>query len=348
MHSLYNYIILLLLSLFLSVNGFFAIFHEPIVGDLTRIGGYTENDFGWNKPQERFYKPLFRHAQSIKEYNRHYDVIVLGDSFTFAKSSWLSYFAEMTGLSIIAFDLRKIRVGDIIESRFYKENPPRFFVYESVERELVKRLLTLDLKMSHPIDPKNLPSGKIVIQPIGVKKYYQSRLKSSKIITRVSEAMNHIKKLPFRIIDYPLGTVLFDLKNHEKPMFSNKRHRNILIYREDFNKVKTTENQIKRSAKNIIKLQGIIESNGRTDFMLLVFPDKSTVYSRYLKSSQVIPSDLFRLHKYYPLLRLDNSFVQAIDDGIIDLYLPNDTHTGYMGNQITANTLLNKLLRRNQ
>ena len=53
-HKKYNLILLIPLGILFAVLISLAMWVEPIEGDLTRLGGFTENDFGWNDPQQQF------------------------------------------------------------------------------------------------------------------------------------------------------------------------------------------------------------------------------------------------------------------------------------------------------
>jgi hypothetical protein len=83
----------------------------PVDGDLARVGGYAENDFGPIAPQAAFDQNLFKVTTDLKDYDKYYDVVVLGDSFSVDQVSrrfgWQNYFINRTGLSMIVFDTRR-------------------------------------------------------------------------------------------------------------------------------------------------------------------------------------------------------------------------------------------------
>src|SRR5258708_36544304 len=57
--------------------GLYGRHFEPLTGDLTRIGWFAENEFGWTLPQRRFVPPLAP-AASL---DGRYELIAIGDSF---------------------------------------------------------------------------------------------------------------------------------------------------------------------------------------------------------------------------------------------------------------------------
>ena len=82
---------------------FFCLYLDPPMGDITRMSGYSENNFGWNAPQKVFDKQ----ANPLQNVYDHYvDVFVVGDSFSFGgvlqmmNYPWQSYFTANTGLTV--------------------------------------------------------------------------------------------------------------------------------------------------------------------------------------------------------------------------------------------------------
>src|SRR3990172_13371462 len=82
-----------------------SIYFEPISGDLTRIGHWSERDFGWNKPQPAVYV----HANGTSISNPQ--VVVLGDSFSHP-NIWQSYLAEFLHLEILSFQYQDVGCVD--------------------------------------------------------------------------------------------------------------------------------------------------------------------------------------------------------------------------------------------
>ena len=117
-----------------------SFYMEPISNELTRMGGYLENDYGWNSPQEHFIQPLFKKAYSIEDYQQYYDVVVVGDSFSENEShGWLNYFSNRSGLTVISFNMISVALDEVINSPIYQEKPPKLFIYQSVERNVISR-----------------------------------------------------------------------------------------------------------------------------------------------------------------------------------------------------------------
>jgi len=139
-HKNYNLTLLIPLGTLFVVFLSLAMWVEPIEGDLTRLGGFTENNFGWNDPQQQFSSPLFTMEESM-EYDQYYDVVVLGDSFsvTFSRAQWQNYFVRATGLSLVTYKVDDIDIESFINSPAYKDHPPRIVIYETAKRSLIAR-----------------------------------------------------------------------------------------------------------------------------------------------------------------------------------------------------------------
>jgi len=112
-----------------------GVYLQPLSGDLTRIGSYAEKDFGWNKPQLEFQPPL----SEIGRYEHYHDVVVLGDSFSTGRPHlrWQNYLVAAKGWSIATLDTNKIHVEQILENPVFRKTPPKIFILENVERDLL-------------------------------------------------------------------------------------------------------------------------------------------------------------------------------------------------------------------
>lgn len=130
--------------------------------------------------------------------------------------------------------------------------------------------------------------------------------------------------------------------------FSSMNTQTLLTYDEDLLKTKTKTNTltIEKTACQLAHINEKVESNGQTRFIYMIPPDKLTAYSDFLANQKLRQISLIsalaqRLPGIVP--RLDLSIQSAISAGEMDIYLPNDTHWGWRGHQIAAETLLSFL-----
>src|SRR6185369_9731185 len=111
---------------------------EPLTGDLTRIGWYPENAFGWTAPDHRFTPPLAEPGRL----DGTYDVIVVGDSFSVDESdrigaNWPHFLARDSGLGVGVFDSGVTALETVLAGPVFRDHPPAALIYEIVERSLV-------------------------------------------------------------------------------------------------------------------------------------------------------------------------------------------------------------------
>lgn len=343
----YNWIFSLLFVPGLLAIVLLALFIQPITGDLTRLGGYLEEQFGWNDPQYGYTQPAFRMATGLDDYDKYYDVVVVGDSFSlFEQSGWQNVLHEKTGLSIISFAYPAgfapsgFNLDILLTSREFREHPPRYLVYESVERKMVAHLKryanpAMDYKQ---LSEQKYPARNITMSSIVLETLQLERMPSYGMEQRFQDAGSYVVKSIRRVLGDLGKTRIYPLASKE--LFSSDRSDLLLVTDEDVLKQPITEIdglQVSTGLRNIEKL---VEQNGITQFMLLIFPDKLSTYTPYLQRPETATQNYIPvLAKYYDFPRVDSVFQKALKDGVKDLYLPNDTHTGYMGHRLAAQEL---------
>ncbi len=356
-------IIAVMLPVMAALIGSF--FFQPYWGPLTRLGGLLENDYGWNTPQEAFDEPLSTIAWKIREYDRYYDVVVVGDSFSYdERKGWQNYFVEKTGLSVITLH-HGIGLDKVVASEMFRTNPPRYLILESEEQFALVRLAKL--KMLRPLEPvsdgspqRSLPV--IVARPRALNRDMTPPLGSKTIPpleTRIDQSLNHlIKTLSRRIFgetteeglrklwgtNLENKTFILPLRQDVGSLFSSRKKDSLLVYSLDIAKV-TNEAIVKQAAEGAWQMKKSVEANGKTKVMMMIFPDKLSVYAPYLVDPSVAPPSIIpQLANLYPYqIRLDEVFAKAVADGVQDLYLPDDTHCGYKGYKMAAEQLANAI-----
>jgi len=128
-----------------------------------------------------------------------------------------------------------------------------------------------------------------------------------------------------------------------RDLFSNRKNDEILIFKDDLIKATWTREEIRAAACAVKKLQDRVQQNGKTLFVFMLIPDKSTAYADYIMDPQ-----LHKILRSHPLLaeqgvnlpRIDFLLESAIKAGEIDVYLPNDTHFGTRGYELVALSLV--------
>ncbi len=341
----------------LSVIG---IYLQPLYGDLTRVGFYSEREFGWNSLQVVFqhtqlkFPALLEHGYADSgSYVHYHDVLVLGDSFSYKhpESQWQNYIASATNESVATLYIGKITLAQVLESRIFREHPPKVLILESVERRLPAHLTDQIPDCANAIPVLPLSKGDMQLfsrnaQPDG---------------NLPGKTMSIERKLLWKDVklDWVRGFLWNNLvrkltgKNDTDAVkvdfnrtgpFSSNNQGATLVYVDDFKKFlwwKTLG--LSEMSCRIEAMRRQVEANGYTRFVLMVPPDKLTAYSDYLSDSRFqhasLLSALSELHpKVMP--RLDKALITAIHAGEQDVYFPDDTHWASNGQRIAAETLI--------
>lgn len=353
-----RFVLWLLALVVLPVTGLFAlgVYLQPLFGDLTRIGFYSERAYGWNDPQMVFSGTQLEFNVSPGNSSRYYELVVLGDSFSRARPEfqWQNYLAAATGVSIGTMDINKIRLDQILASPGYREHPPKVLIMESVERELPSHL-EQNIKTCGEV---SLDSRKIDAIPVTAQVRFIFRDWENYLgdVRQLGREKKWSEINPGYMSKYLLHHLFVDVDHPEvyrmdlaRPApFSSSNKRDILVYHDDLKKIQWWEDVgLSGMGCRIEAIRRQVEANGYTRFVLMVPPDKLTAYSDFLGNPKFQHvSRLSTLANLYPdvMPRLDNALSKAIHAGEQDVYLPDDTHWGSNGQRIAAKTLVTFLI----
>lgn len=308
-------------------------------GELARLGGYRYDDFRSSSEIEVFSEPLYRLARSTEEYDRPYDVVVLGDSFSRNELfGWQNYLVVQTGASLITFDIQRTSFADIASSPVFQESPPVLFLYQLVERSLWLRHSTCD--------PESLPNGVrstrvLELEPRWIERDLQSL--DVPAAAGLSAAASVLSKTFLRRLVGLNVTRVSNLALGRTDLFSNPRSDELLVYRDDLHKRPLSSAELETISCSLSNIQYAAEKEGRTAFFTLIFPDKLTVYADALRDRSLadlsIIDDIPSLRDGR-LISFDDVFREAVAAGMRDLYLPDDTHAGPAGYRLAADFLV--------
>jgi hypothetical protein len=331
----------------------YGMYLQPFYGDLTRIGPHAEKDFGWNKPQLEFQRSL----SSVGKYDRYFDVVVLGDSFSLGRPlpSWQNFVVAATGWSVIALNASDITPDQILANRIFRDSPPRIFIFESVERQIPHRVTRkMPCKeIALPADTHSTPVSSGVPPPVqfsefkGLTRHIGRNTSWDEI---KSEYVLHYLRIGLlRTFGEGVSTDAPLLELSRQAPFSSVNRNAILVYKDDIQKIAWWRAMpIPAMVCRIEAMRERFEANGQTRFVLMVAPDKLTAYADFIRDSSLRDSSILsRFAEHFPQImpRLDLSLISAINRGVQDVYLPDDTHWGSAGHQIAAETLLGFLRR---
>lgn len=346
----YNSIILIPLGALFVVFISLGLWVEPIEGDLTRLGGFTENDFGWNDPQQQFSSVLFT-LKKNREYDQYYDVVVLGDSFSvnFPRAQWQNYFVRATGLSLATYKVDDIDIESFVASPAYKDHPPRVVIYETVERSFVSRGTQWNKRNCEPATFSKAGWKPLALKPGNQSISPHSRdTRAGLLHPNLSSGAHFLKRSIKKI---------FNKKSHRAikiplirdDLFSNRESGHLLVYRNDFERYQISKDNLKQAVCGLSYIQDTFQKNGKTFFIGMIAPDKLTAYMDVYKSfdhDKFHWMDEISRHPQLQVPRLDVVLKNEIARGARDVYLPNNTHWGSTGQQIAAHTLTKYLTHK--
>jgi len=322
-----------------------ALVLEPIDGDLTRTGPYLESEFGWNQPQDKFENDLYIIAKD-KYYKQYHDVVVVGDSFSTMKFTyqWQNYLYMLTGWSNITFNSNFASAEQIIDSEGFKKHPPRLFIWQFVERgiALAPTPHQDDCPSSGPKPETIYPIKAVPVKVISFERdktvdYFSPNFNESSYYLKY-----FLRSLFISSMNKHSRVVRLPLKN--KNLFSSNNSREILLFNRDLWKAQEHNEEFVVNRQCLIRrLQNKVQSNGKTHFIALVAPDKTSTYARYIDFQGFQNIDLFEKivsDPQLPVPRVDQAFHKNIEAGMKDVYPPNETHWGARGHRIVAETVV--------
>ncbi len=350
-HKSYNRILLIPLGSLFTVFIALALWVQPIEGDLTRVGGFTENDFGWYEPQQQFSSALFK-LTGKRKYDRYYDVVVLGDSFSNAspRAQWQNYFVHATGLSLITYKIDDIDIESFVSSPAYQDHPPRIVIYESVERSFVGRGSSWNKGDCRTAPTPAFKGAPLKIRPGNQDLSSHTRnTRTGPLHPNLSSSVHYLKRLIKKTFNKKSNRAIkIDLNRND--LFSNRENHHILVYRNDFKRYQVSKENLNRAICGLSYIQNTFQKNGKTFFVGLIAPDKLTAYMEVYKNFDRPKIQWLTEIAKHPELnvpRLDVALQKEIARGVRDAYLPNNSHWGSNGHQIVAHTLIKYLTQAN-
>jgi len=333
----YSLIILIPLLALASAALLLMFYIQPnFDADLTRIGGFTNREFGWNIPQKITADDSITMAKDLADNAAYHDVVVIGDSFShFEKprlNRWQQIFSSAAGTSLVTYHFKHVWLDDYLNSAAFNEHPPRILVMEFVERNIEAFVKAGRLAEcandevaanNHPLTLENRSVAMLPLRrPTG--------------IASLEEAMNYLRvnaKGNRKVNVFPLTTTA---------LFSSNAADQLLTLRDDQLKYRIAKTDIARLGCYLLVRQQRAEANGITHFVVMVPPDKTSLYCPFIKLGKNMRCDSLVNALFVPglhAIRLDRQFNQAVQRGEMDVYLPNDTHWGYRGSELAAQTL---------
>ena len=294
---------------------------EPIEGDLTRIGKYSERDFGWNADQV----PIAVRANG--KVVKSPDVAVLGDSFS-AGNIWQSALAQQTGLNTQSFNYSQNECIGAWADIAARNPATGTVVIETVERAFVSRFKDVTSCSGTSITPWESVAGSTARQRLTWP--MQMHVQHTALVALQTFKMRRVGAtgiLQDKVVNVPMDPLC--------GKFSHRAQGRFLYFGEDEEKWEWTAAEVANAVANVARLQAIVQGHGKR-FVFVVVPDKSSVYRSCLTLPENIrgtPPVNITAELIAGGVRIPDVLgqLQQVSSKVVDLYNPDNTHFGTTG-----------------
>lgn len=328
---------------------------QPINGDLTRIGAYSERLYGWSTPQRVFAQPLF--GSSVADQP---DVLVIGDSFATAMTNhqWQNHVVVATGLKVSTVSSYDLTVGQVLRNPAFQARPPRFLVLTLVERHFPS-MLARQVSCRAPkagilpaVQDESVATSdaEVHIPAVanGVEHIRPTEWTDWRDVTMGLAVKQFVRESVYQLSGLQI-TKAWQYGLNRSDLFSNALPDRLLVFRDDIEKTTQWREAGPIGIDCLIDtLRRQVEANGRTRLVLLVPPDKLTAYAPWVTDQAVRQlSELDALTRRHSDLipPIDRALHQVIAAGHSDVYLPNNTHWGIKGHMVVGQAVAEFLQR---
>lgn len=316
-----------------------AIGIQDYTGSQTRIGGYLESEFAPTQNQAVFATPLFRTGKSAEDYDKYYDIVVIGDSFTEdTTSSWLNFLARDLSASALFLHIDKIDMGDLLNHQTFRERPPKHLILETYEGRTFSRFSRLRrLAGTEPLSPPKVTLPLMAEAREPTRLVQSTASEPTDLKTSMGIAAHYLRNEVKRVVVGHRGAWALRIDLDCETCFSHTRQSSVLIgpLKDEVSAFKFHLRD--KAVEGIETLSAIVEPNGWTEINTLVFPRKINIYQRYTKITE--PPTIFNDKlpvKELKLIPLLGALKQAVEDGVVDVYAPHDHHATNSGYRIVA------------
>jgi hypothetical protein len=309
-----------------------SLYFGAITGDLTRIGNWSERDFGWNKPQA----DVFIHSNGLSVTNP--EILILGDSYSHP-NIWQSYLEQGRQLQTLSYQYQDVGcIDNWVDWALEKHHPDvHTVVIQIVERSFVPQFRRVSSCPKSKPDPVEISQG----DNNPNREKIDITLDGAYLLPAIANSIRIAGGSSERIvsgdsISVPLST---------SQLFSNLKSDRILYYAGDESKANWSAEDVRAAVTNLKSIQDAINEEGLR-FILIVIPDKSSVYREFFADQD----DYLEFPDVNQPLR--EAGVNAVDlltffqqeaPGTIDLYLPNGTHLSAQGYKLLASKVADEI-----
>ncbi|XOB61354.1 alginate O-acetyltransferase AlgX-related protein [Campylobacterota bacterium DY0563] len=345
-----GFVVLLLLTIgfhyfaWIKYTSHVLLVHDDIyTGDLGRMSLYANSSFPRQAyPSAKSVNLPREHINFVTWYKtkQNVDMITIGDSFSNAATQgtnpfYQDYIATYNNFSVL--NLNQLSGLNYIETitaltnnGLIEQINPKYILIESVERFSIGRFANnIDFNITRPLD--------LTINEFNrLSNPYLGKDENIKFIN--NQNFKAVKNnILYNFDDRAFNTKCYK-KELKKDFFTSKDKNSLLFFKEDIDVLyKATMKNIEKLNDNFNKLAEILEKKGIT-LIFMPAADKYNLYSKYIKDNN-LPNSVFfenlrKLPKKYIFIDTKNILSKALEDGVKDLYYPDDTHWSYKASDI--------------
>lgn len=306
-------------------------YFEKLYGDLTRVGYFSERDFGWRSRQPEIPPKFFKDYPLAEA-----DILVIGDSFSLPRVWQTLLVADDFKVATIYWKELKTpgnwgslpdNLGKVLRGAGFKGH---YVIIESVERLFQERMNALS-KERNPI-----VKNEIVINTAPYAERDLISLNKLNGAEWGKKALFNKIKLSLHLSEKYLKTGIVQAINIDGcQLFSNRLCNFAIFFEDDFKK--PTFNSIANALTINKNLQTV-----DIQAIWMIVPDKATVYLGYGTLNQHPYENIWQQFAQYPELIAPDLGAAFISKSrtVKDFYMPNDSHlstTGflYLGDVMT-------------
>jgi hypothetical protein len=310
---------------------FMEFYFQALSGDLTRVGRFSERDFGWQAAQTIIPDEQFKNYPLNEA-----DIVIVGDSFSVGRV-WQTRLIT-AGLKITTITWRGLKsegnlpddLGEVLRAQGFNGY---YIIIESIERVFQRRAKLL-ANIPKPVTPDvSTPPATTIAQRVlfSLNKPNGGAWGFKTLYNTIKLSLN----LPEQ---YLKSEWVQPVKLDGCQEFSNRLCDYALFIESDFKKETFT------AIDNILSVNKNLKNVGIQPIWAII-PDKATVYLGYGVLNQYPYQNIWKLFSQYPELiapDLGTLFIEKIH-GIKDFYLTNDTHLSTNGYLSLGDMMLNEL-----
>ncbi|MFT6556358.1 hypothetical protein [Sneathiella sp.] len=350
--KLFSILIVLVMALCAIGISLFGNSLGPPVGDLTRIGGLSEKNYGFRREGIGFtdnHFTVLRYDDLMSGKGKG-QILTFGDSFSTPKDhniTWQNTLYEKSGLTIDFVEIETLKeIRKFFQSDTFRKAPPKAIILEMGERTIFRRALPNMEQVNCAMPPKQ-PA--LTLSPQTVPRIrWKQRTDFASFDERLSWGALALR---FRLLK-PGKTV--DVALSRSDLFSSSRSDRLLIYQSDI--IRHTERAFLpmepevAAKKTLCAMHDVINAaNGLSPVYLLIAPDKRSVYTPWIQTGLPPKAINFlevfskQAGSYY--IDVFSPLSAAVHAGKKDVYFPNDTHWSAEGHAIVGSVIAETLGR---